>query len=181
MGRRTSCSSHPGVGCVAPVPGASTAAWRFPRRQRAPIVPRLPPGSRRDHAGRKALPGWSASGSVFDLRALTRFQVSRSNDCPPPPLGRGDNTSEPAHIAAISLLYGALIATNHAAHSRELQKQRAGPATPCAKSPELGFLHTHVRVCGYTQGSLTRLFALSHLHASSRWFLVGLRGPLRWM
>lgn len=122
----------------------------------------LPPCSgfipRRDRAGRRVSLGWSASGSAFDLRVLTRFQMSRRNDCPPPPPGRGDNTSEPARIAAISLLYGALIATNHAAHSRELQKQRAGPATPCAKSPEPGFLHTHVPVCGYTQGSLTRFF-----------------------
>lgn len=181
----TPAGGHPAAatqaGCTIPIPGASTlaaaagvAAWRFPHRWHLrcsgciPVLgPRWP----------KGFAGVEASGSAFDLQVLTRFQMSRSNDCPPPPRpGRGDNTSEPARTAAIALLYGALIAANHAAHSRQLQKQRAGPATPCAKSAEPGFPHTHVPARAYAQGSPTRLFAPSHLHASKR---VGFGRPSR--
>lgn len=132
-------------------PAAATLAGHAVPIPGAPILAAA--GGLCSGRGGTALAKWlcragRASGSAFDLRALTRFQMSRRTEGSPPPLRRGDNTSEPACVAAISLLYGALIAASHAARSRGLQKQRWPCNALCKESPAA--LSAHTRTCAAT-------------------------------
>lgn len=95
---------------------------------------------------------------------------------PCPGSGRADNRSEPALRAAIGWLYGALIATSHAARSPGLQTQR--PACNALGKESRAGLYARTSTCVRLRPALAdKAFCPV---TSLRWQLGGFGGPLGW-
>lgn len=95
---------------------------------------------------------------------------------PCPGSGRADNRSEPALRAAIGWLYGALIATSHAARSPGLQTQR--PACNALGKESRAGLYARTSTCVRLRPALAdKAFCPV---TSLRWQLGGFGGRLGW-